>query len=149
MRGLPKEKLKGRVIQQLCMEHSLCKTCGKKECDGLAEAVNAGDEKKCRGLGESSKLCTVLASRDPAKCSGFLPKGDSRSFCEALATDDANRCPADSADCKSLVNGFAAFRKEGRAGAEEIYPGIAAASSGRDACKPILTKSEKSCEEKK
>jgi hypothetical protein len=149
MRGVPKERLKGRVIHKLCMEHQLCERCGKSECDNFEGAVNSGDSAKCGSLAEPTrKFCTALASGDPAKCSGFS-EPDSRKLCEAFTTEDVDRCPADSADCKELTTGFAAFRKQGLGGLQEIDAGLAAAAIGRDACKPLLAKFEKACGEAK
>jgi hypothetical protein len=145
MRGVPKERLKGRVIHRLCMEHQLCERSGKSECDDFESAVNTGDSAKCGSLAEPTrKFCTAVASRDAAKCSGF-PEPDSRKLCEAFTTEDVDRCPAESADCKELTSGFAAFRKQGLGGMQEIDAGLAAAAIGRDACKPLLAKFEKAC----
>ncbi len=148
LRGLPKEKLKGHLIHKGCMEHVLCESCGKKECDDFEDAVDTGSETKCGSSPEPTRsFCTALATRDPAKCSG-VPK-DMRTVCEAMATEDVKRCPAGDADCKGLVNSFAVFRKQGLDGAEEVDPSLAAAATGRDACKPLLTKFEKACSEAK
>src|SRR6185369_8148439 len=104
---------------------------------------------KCGKLPEpAGTFCPALASRDPAKCNSDVLKAHPPgvALCEAYVTEDAKRCPAAmEPECSGLVKGFAGFRKQGLEGAQEVDPNIAAGATGREACKPLLTKFEKTC----
>jgi hypothetical protein len=141
IKGLPKEQVKGAVLYKLCVADAP----NSPACEKLRSALTANDAAKCEQLpGPLIDYCKAITKRDPAECKN-LSKAEERGRCEAYATDDEKRCPADSVDCRKMTVAFAATKKDGIAGFAGSDSTIAAAVWGKDACKRYLTDLEQFC----
>jgi hypothetical protein len=142
LKGLPKERMKGQLMYRACHGN-----LPDKDCESIRDAMAAGDAAKCAGISDAGwgVFCAALATGDVAKCKDVPPEG--RGDCEGYVSEDENRCPKESGDCRRMVRVIAAIKKNGLAGLEGIDPRVAAAVKGKQACDPLLSELQGSCTE--
>ena len=65
--------------------------------------------------------------------------------CAAYASNDPERCPKESGDCRTMVKGFSTVAEKGLAGLGQIDATAVAAVEGRKACAATTAELKKGC----
>jgi len=152
LKGASKEEFKAQMIFEACSQGG-----NLPACTIMRDAIASHDAGKCNGLPKlapanaspadiekSMALCAALATSDASKCKAITEEAEQRN-CAAYASNDPERCPKESGDCRTMVKGLSTAAEKGLAGLGQVDATAAAAVEGRKACVAATAELKKEC----
>jgi hypothetical protein len=152
LKDASKDEFKAQAIFEACSQGKDVPACAI-----MRDAIASRDAGKCKELpkiapAESPRadvekymaLCAALATSDASKCKAITDEAE-QGNCAAYASNDPERCPKESGDCRTMVKAFSIVAEKGLAGLGKIDATAVAAVKGREACVAPTAELKKRC----